>query len=329
VACLSRPESYPTTPPRVEVIETHMSWVFLTDRHAYKLKKPVRYDYLDFSTLAARHWDCMEEVRLNRRLAANVYQGVVPLTVDSRGALQLAGSGEAIDWLVQMRRLPAECMLDYAMTRGTVHEADIRRVGALLTRFYLQTPPVVIAPATYRQWLFRDVQANLRELTRPIYALPVALVESVLTAQRAFLEQEPALLDSRVYTGRIIEAHGDLRPEHICLEDEPVIIDCLEFNRALRILDTGSELAFLALECERLGASEVGNHILETYSRASGDRLPRRLLAFYKSYHASLRAKIAIWHLKEPEVRDAAKWTHKAQHYLRLASRLTRMMEHG
>jgi uncharacterized protein len=160
------------------------------------------------------------------------------------------------------------------------------------------------------------VQANWRELAVPRYHLPLALVESVLTAQMAFLEQEPGLLDSRVQAGRIIEAHGDLRPEHICLEDEPVIIDCLEFNQALRILDTVSELAFLALECERLGAPEVGAGILETYSTAAGDWPPERLLAFYKRYHAGMRAKIAVWHLREPDVRDAAQWTQKAQHYL-------------
>jgi aminoglycoside phosphotransferase family enzyme len=313
----------------VEVVETHMSWVFLTDRHVYKLKKPVRYDYLDFSTLAARHRNCMEEVRLNRRFATNVYEGVVPLTVDAQGALQIAGSGAIIDWLVQMRRLPAERMLDYAMAHGTVVETAVHQVGTLLTRAYLQMPPVAIAPAAYRQWLAREVQANWRELAMPHYHLPLALVESVLTAQMAFLEQEFGLLDSRVHAGRIIEAHGDLRPEHICLEDEPVIIDCLEFNQALRILDTVSELAFLALECERLGAPEVGAGILETYSSAAGDRPPRRLLAFYKSYHAGMRAKIAVWHLKEPAVHDAAQWTQKAQHYLRLASRLTRMIAHG
>jgi aminoglycoside phosphotransferase family enzyme len=292
VAFLSRPESYPTATQRVEVVETHMSWVFLTDQHVYKLKKPVRSDYLDFSTPEARYWDCTEEVRLNRRFAPNVYHGVVPLTVDLQGALQLAGRGATIDWLVHMRRLPAERMLDYAIARGTVRAADIRQVGTLLTRAYLQTPAVAIAPATYRQWL-------------------------------------TALLDSRVRDGRIIEAHGDLRPEHICLEDEPVIIDCLEFNQALRILDTVSELAFLALECERLGAPAVGKGIVETYSKASGDWPSRRLLAFYKSYHAGMRAKIAVWHLNEPEVRDAAQWRQKAQHYLRLAARLTRLLGHG
>jgi aminoglycoside phosphotransferase family enzyme len=306
-----------------------MSWVFLTDQHVYKLKKPVRSDYLDFSTPEARYWDCTEEVRLNRRFAPNVYHGVVPLTVDLQGALQLAGRGATIDWLVHMRRLPAERMLDYAIARGTVRAADIRQVGTLLTRAYLQTPAVAIAPATYRQWLVRDVQANRQELTRPLYALPAPLVEAVLTAQIAFLEQATALLDSRVRDGRIIEAHGDLRPEHICLEDEPVIIDCLEFNQALRILDTVSELAFLALECERLGAPAVGKGIVETYSKASGGWPSRRLLAFYKSYHAGMRAKIAVWHLNEPEVRDAAQWRQKAQHYLRLAARLTRLLGHG
>jgi aminoglycoside phosphotransferase family enzyme len=143
VAFLTRPESYPTAPQRVEVIETHMSWVFLTESHAYKLKKPVRYDYLDFSTPAARYWDCTEEVRLNRRFAPNVYHGVVPLTVDPQGILQLAGRGATIDWLVHMRRLPAERMLDYAIAHGTVREAEVRQIGALLTRVYLQTPAVV------------------------------------------------------------------------------------------------------------------------------------------------------------------------------------------
>jgi aminoglycoside phosphotransferase family enzyme len=247
---------------------------------------------------------------------------VVPLTIDPQGALHLAESGATIDWLVQMRRLPAERMLDYAMAHGTVCETDVQRVGALLARFYTQTPPAVITPSTYRQRLGKDVQANRQELVLPMYGLPVALVESALAAQCAFLEQESALFDSRAQAGRIIEAHGDLRPEHICLEDAPVIIDCLEFDRALRILDTVSELAFLMLECERLGAPQVGHHIFDTYCRATGDHPPERLLAFYRSYHAGLRAKVAVWHLKDASVRHPAIWTEKATHYLRLAAGL-------
>jgi aminoglycoside phosphotransferase family enzyme len=294
-----------------------MSWVFLTDAEAWKLKKPVRYDYLDFSTPEARRRNCEEEVRLNRRLSPEVYLGLAPLTIDARGDLQLAGKGEVIDWLVRMRRLPADRMLDRAIGDRTVSAADARKVGALLARFYKQAPPVAMTASEYRSRLAADVLASRQELANPEYGLPVDLLESIASAQLAFLKQESELFDDRARAGKIIEAHGDLRPEHICLEREPVIIDCLEFNRDFRILDPASELAFLALECERLGAPWVGDLILATYRDETGDRPPERLLVFYKSYHACLRAKIAVWHLKDHE--DWAKWTNKATRYLRLA----------
>lgn len=321
IAFLSRPETYPEPTQRVETKETHMSWVFLTDTQAWKLKKPVRYDFLDFSTLEARRRDCEEELRLNRRLAADVYYDAVPLTVDSQGDMRLAGAGETIDWLVKMRRLPSDLMLDQAIANRTVSAADARKIGGLLARFYMRSLPVEMTASEYRKRLTDDIRANQQELENPAYALPMDLLESITRVQLEFLEQEQELLDSRAQNGKIIEAHGDLRPEHICLEREPVIIDCLEFNRDFRILDTASELAFLALECERLGAPQVGNLILETYSDETGDRPPVQLLAFYKSYHACLRAKIAVWHLKDHGINDTAKWTGRARHYLHLAAR--------
>ncbi len=136
--------------------------------------------------------------------------------------------------------------------------------------------------------------------------------------QMTILRQEPELFEDRARTGKIIEAHGDLRPEHICLENEPVIIDRLEFNREFRVLDTVSDIAFLALECERLGASWVSEIIFETYRNETGDRPPETLLAFYKSYHACLRAKIAVCRLKDQGVPDRRKWTERARQYLQL-----------
>ncbi len=318
VAYLSRPEIYPTQV--VETKETHMSWVFLTDRRAWKMKKPVRYDFLDFSTLEARRKDCEEELRLNRRLAADVYYGIIPLTIDAQGELRLGGSGETIDWLVKMRRLPADLMLDRAIADRTVRAASARKVGSLLARFYKRSVPAEISGSEYRQRMRDDIRANQRELANPDYALPVNLLESITRAQLVFLDQDRELFDRRAQNGRIIEAHGDLRPEHICLESEPVIIDCLEFNRDLRILDTASELSFLALECERLGAPQVGDLILETCIEETGDSPPARLLEFYKSYHACLRAKIAVWHLKDHGINDREKWTGRARHYLDLAA---------
>jgi aminoglycoside phosphotransferase family enzyme len=320
VAFLSRPEIYPTPTRRVETKETHMAWVFLTDTQAWKLKKPVRYDYLDFSTPGARRKDCEAEVRLNRRLAEDVYYGVAPLTMNPRGDLELDGTGEAIDWLVKMRRLPAARFLDRAIADRTVSDAEARKVGALLARFYRQALPVAMTAPEYRKRLTDDIRANRRELAKPEYDLPVDLLESITRAQLEFPQRKPELFDDRVRAGKIIEAHGDLRPEHICLEREPVIIDCLEFNRDFRILDTASELAFLALECERLGAARVGELILETCLAQTGDRPPVPLLVFYQSYHACLRAKIAIWHLKDHQVANRAKWTDRARQYLNLAA---------
>lgn len=334
VAFLSRPEAYPAPTRRVETKETHMAWVFLTERRAWKLKKPVRYEFLDFSTLEARRKDSEEELRLNRRLAPDVYYGLAPLTIDPQGGMRLVCcgtgyqpvpqqiDGEVIDWLVEMRRLADACFLDRAIANRTVSATDARKVGALLARFYKQAPPIEMTASEYRKRLIRDIRANRRELANPDYALPVDLLESIIEAQLEFLEQKRELFDGRARNGKIIEAHGDLRPEHICLESEPVIIDCMEFNRDFRILDTASELAFLALECERLGAPEVGDQILEACEDETGDRAPAQLLAFYKSYHACLRAKIAVWHLRDHEITDVAKWTGKARRYLSLAAPL-------
>jgi aminoglycoside phosphotransferase family enzyme len=316
VAFLSKPQAYPLVTARVEVKETHRSWVFLTETQAWKLKKPVRTDFLDFSTLDARQRNCEAEVRLNRRLAADVYHGVVPLRFDADRGMRLGGSGEVIDWLVMMRRLPADRMLDRAIADRSVSDADVQQTGMLLARFYKQAPPITITVEEYRRRLAVEICANRQELLKPDYELPVHLVKAATNAQVTFLHQEAAMLDGRVQAGKVIEVHGDLRPEHICLERPPAIIDCLEFNRDFRILDAASELAFLVLECERLQAPRIGELILETVRNETSDNAPERLMRFYKNFHACLRAKIALWRLKTSP--DRAKWIARANSYLQL-----------
>jgi aminoglycoside phosphotransferase family enzyme len=317
---LKRPESYPDRPHKVEAVETHMSWVFLTENYAYKLKKPVRYEFLDFSTIDARHHDCEEEIRLNRRLARDVYIGLLPLTADADGNMVLGGDKTAIDWLVKMRRLPTEKMLDNAIKTQSVNETEITRFALMLARFYKGSPSIEISPSEYKQRFEAEIQDNLRILTTPAYGLPIDLPPVVCAAQLEFLKRESELFGGRVNEGRIIEAHGDLRPEHICLETEPVIIDSLEFKREFRILDPADELSFLALECERLGAPPfVTNLIFETYSRITSDTPPEKLVYFYKSCRAGLRAKLAIWHLRDPKLQDISKWLILARKYLDLA----------
>lgn len=321
VAFLRRPESYPGRPGSVDAVETHMSWVFLAGDRVYKLKKPVRYDFLDFSTVELRRLSCRREVRLNRRLAPDVYLGVVPLTADERGRLELGGDREGrtvVDWLVEMRRLPAESMLDHKIAQHTVSGEDVRRVGLLLARFYRQAPPVRITAAAYRRRFRDDVESVRRELTRPADTLPRARVLAVAGRLLGFLDRHGDLLDERVAGRRIVEAHGDLRPQHVCLAEPPVVIDCLEFKRDFRLLDPVDELAYLALECERLGAAWIGDRLLAIYEEETGDHPAPALLEFYKTFRAFLRGKIAFLHIREPG--DPDHWVALTKRYLELAA---------
>lgn len=319
VAFLSRPESYPERPASVEVVQTHMSCVFLTERHAYKLKKPVRFEFLDFSTLAARRASCEEELRLNRRLAPGVYLDVVPLALGDDGYLALGGDGEVVEWLVRMRRLPARSMLDRAIREQRVTPEDVRRFTRVLADFYRRAEPVAVDPLAYRRGYASGIAACRRELSVPDYGLPPA---AAATALQEALERLAPCLERRASERRLVEAHGDLRPEHVCLAPEPLFIDCLEFNRDWRILDPADELSYLAMECEHAGAPWIGDVVLEEYREATGDDPAAPLLAFYRAYRAFVRAKLAAWHLRDRlEPAEQGRWIGRAQRYLELAVR--------
>jgi uncharacterized protein len=326
VEFLLQPASYPESTRGVCAIETHMSWVFLTDRHAYKLKKPIKLAFLDFSTLERRKHYCEEEVRLNRRLAPSVYLGTVPIATSTAGEMFLGGPGAAAEWLVKMHRLPADRMLDQAIRLGNASAEDVDRFAQRLAAFYRAAPPVTMVAEDYRRRFEAWVAENLDELRDCEPILPAAMVESVHSIQLGVLRNMPELFDNRVAEHRIIEAHGDLRPEHVCLGPEPDVIDCLEFNREFRLLDPVDELAFFSLECEILGAPDIGNRVLDRYLQDTHDAPPWRLLCFYKSYRACLRAKIAVWHIREPDGRAGAKWPALAQRYLALADGYARQL---
>jgi len=319
VAALSSPCAYPDKPSRVDKVETHKSWVFLTDTKAYKLKKPVRYNAVNLDTLERRRQNCREEVRLNRRLAADVYLGIAPLTAHEQQGLTVNGTGEVVDWLVTMRRLPADRMLDNLILCGKLSEADVSAVARLLSDFYLRSQPAEISPLEYRERLKAGILENQEEIGRAVYRLPEDTVQLIHTRQFALLEGYPQLFDARVDAGRVVEGHGDLRAGHVCLEKPPVIFDCLEFDRHLRIVDAVDELAFLALECERLGASWAGPLLFEIYEHMTADHPPPQLVDFYKSYRASVWARLALWRTHEIERAEWSKWLSRATEYLYLA----------
>lgn len=319
VAFLRRPDSYPQPVERVAVKETHMSWVFLTEDRVFKLKKPVRLPYLDFGTLEARRFYCEESLRLNRRLTDGVYLDVLPLTREPDGRLAIDGAGTVVEWLVHMVRLPERRMLEQRIEDGARVEHEAAAAAELLAAFYRDAPAEPLTVAEHRQRLTADVHENAAALRDPRYGLDRSAVASLRQRLEGLLERRAGLFAGRLEQGRVVEGHGDLRPEHVCLTAPPAVIDCLEFNRNLRIVDAVDELAFLALECERLGA-ELDDTLFAPYRRETGDDPPAGLIGFYKVHRAMLRAKLAVWHLDdEPGRRD--KWIGKAEAYLALADR--------
>ncbi|MET4701661.1 aminoglycoside phosphotransferase family enzyme [Constrictibacter sp. MBR-5] len=319
VARLKRPCAYPELPTHVEAIETHMSWVFLTPRHAFKLKKPVHYPFLDFSTLQARRFYCREEVRLNRRLAPWVYLGVVALTELSDGDLSVAGRGRVVDWLVKMQRLQASRMLDAAVAGRRASRPDAIRLAEILLAFYRRQPRVELAADRYRDRFRGEILASAEVIGGvPILA---AAVQHAVPILLGFVDGATGLLTARATEGRLCEGHGDLRPEHVYLAHRPAIIDCLEFDRRLRILDPLDELAYFAMECERLGAAWLGEAVLARYQQGAGERVHPQLVWFYKAYRALLRGKLCVWHMAEPGARTVEHWIGRTAAYVDLAGR--------
>jgi uncharacterized protein len=311
---------------RIERIETHYSWVFLTDRYVYKLKKPLRGDGFDFTTPAARPRNAEAEVRLNRRMAAAVYVGIVPLTLERGCDLAIGGKGCAVDWLVKMIRLPATRMLDHRLSRGDLCHAHINALASRLAHFYTTARRVHVRPTCYLSPFLAECRSSRAALQCGGGPAVRHATQYVARRLEAFIFCRKDLLLRRLDSGRVVEGHGDLRPEHIYLGPEPAVIDCLEFRADLRSLDAVEELAFLTMECERIGAGDIGPILFRRYCLRTRDSPPPELIAFYKAIAAFVRARLAILHLQESPVRHPAKWPQRAAEYLAIATRETQRL---
>jgi uncharacterized protein len=316
VRFLSQPEAYGSGVEAVEVRETHMSWVFLSERHVYKLKKPVIYPHLDFSTIDKRRANCEAEVRLNRRLAEGVYLGVVPLRRDARG-LNLGGEGENVDWLVHMIRLPETDMLDQRIAAGRISRRDVEKLAHLLADFYAGLSPV--SENAYLDHLAREQPINRAVLELAELGFRETAAPLLDALDHAVEDLRPAI-EARVAAGLMVEGHGDLRPEHVCLNHAPKIIDCLEFDRRMRIIDPFDEVNYLGLECEIEGAAWIRPLLLDVLAGRLDHGPEAALMAVYGTFRMLLRARLSAAHLLEDNVRKPDKWAPQTFRYLALAT---------
>jgi aminoglycoside phosphotransferase family enzyme len=317
LAFLRAPSSYPRQHAPIECIETHFAWVFLTARHAYKLKKPLRLRRVDYRSVASRRRSSEAECRLNRRLAGWTYLGKAPLGLDSSGQVTWIRTRPAIDWLVKMRRLDRRYLLDQILRRRELRGGEIERMARVLRRFYesgARTRP--LAAAAYRRRLKSEVADNYRAIARACPPL-ARQAQAVRREQQYFLQHEAAAQARRA--SLIVDGHGDLKPEHFWLGNPLQIIDALEFDARLRRLDPADELALLVVEFEMLGRSRSAQRLLDRLAGSATLAAPPAMWHFYLSHRAATRAKLSAWHLGDTQFPDPRPWRNRAQRYLRLA----------
>jgi hypothetical protein len=309
IEALSRAAAYPEPPGEVQVRQTHISVVFLAGRHAYKIKKPVDLGFLDFRTLEARRHFCVEEVRLNRRLAPTIYQGVVPVT-RSGDSLRFGGDGEALEWAVQMERLPEGATLLNHLRRGDLDAARVERLAQRIAAFHAaaETSPRIAAFARFDAiaGAIRDnlavAPADMDNLVRrPVLERLHVRMEEALARLRPCIE-------SRAGRGIPRDTHGDLRLEHIYPfpdkqpPDDLVVIDCIEFNEQFRYADPVADMAFLAMDLLFEGRRDLARTFADAYFRAAGDEEGRELLPLYTAYRSTVRAKVGGIKCAEMEI---------------------------
>lgn len=306
---LSDPLAYPHAVQSVELCQTHISVVALTDDVVYKIKKPVKFPFLDFSTLEQRRFYCEREVELNRRLAPDVYLGVVPIVVKA-GRLQVDTDGEPVEWAVKMRRLPAAATLEQRLARNEVDPPLMRRLAQRLAAFHAAAP---CNPHRMQYARFNAVSRNIRDNLQIAHTAGQTTIDTAVLTRleeltRQCLTRSQELIERRADHNVPRDVHGDLHLDHVYVfpEQQPpadlAIIDCIEFNDAFRFVDPVADLAFLVMDLKFHNRRDLARDFVEAYFQAANDSEGRALLPLYTSYRATVRAKVETLELAESEI---------------------------
>lgn len=290
------------------LVETHISWVILTDKLAYKLKKPVKFDFLDFSTLEKRRHYCREEVKLNNRLTQGMYLGVVPVVNTEQGP-QLEGKGEVVDYAVKMKRLDSSRQMDKLLERAEVHSAYMIQLAEHLAAFHLRADVIEKPPVLEKiKEDFTDLDSVKSQVEKQLGEHAAREMGDCISFAQHLLGKLFPRMAERGRQGLIVDGHGDLHSRNIFLLAEPVIFDCIEFNPHFRQLDVLDELAFLCMDLDYHNARQLEEPFLRTYLREnpciSGDA-DWAIFSYYKWYRANVRLKVNALRAMEEESVEA------------------------
>jgi hypothetical protein len=303
VKALLEAKAYPEATKQIELVQTQMSFVFLTDDCAYKVKKPVNLGFLDYTTLEKRHFYCQKEIELNRRLCPEVYLGVVPITKD-RNNIFVEGKGEVIEHAVKMRRLPHEAMMDVLLAKNQVSPEMLTAVAQKLAEFHqrAETNANISAFGDIKV-ITQNTDENFSQTEKYIgKTISPGTLQRIKAYAEGFIETNTSLFNKRVADGRIRDCHGDVHAAHICFTDGICIYDCIEFNDRFRYCDVASEVAFLAMDLDHYGRADLSHSFVNAYIDKSKDRELGKLLNFYKCYRAYVRGKVESFKLDDPYI---------------------------
>jgi uncharacterized protein len=325
IAFLESPASYPHGPTEVRAIQTHISWVFIASPFVFKVKKPVNLGFLDFSTLERRRHFCQREVELNRRLAPEVYLGVVPI-YKAASSFSFNREGEIAEYCVKMRELPHGYFLNELLEKGQVGEKEIARAISRLRSFYeAETPTPEIEQWGTPEKLKISTDENFAQV-EPFIGQTISRVafETIRHFTNQFYIANENLFRERIQQRRILDCHGDLHLDHIHITSERLsIFDCIEFNDRLRFIDIAADLAFLAMDFDFKGRPDLADLLLKTAAREFHDDGLLRVADFYKCYRAFVRGKVESIQAAERETKNLQEHKKQAARYFRLALKYT------
>jgi len=309
IEALKSPQIYPDSPSQIRIAETHISYLFFTGRYVYKVKKPVDFGFLDFTTLEKRKYFCLQEVKLNSRLSPDVYLGVEEIR-EENGRISLGGHGKTIEYAVKMKELPSEGMLIRLVSEGKAKPELMDRIALKIATFHREAETSdEIAGFGNVSVIKKNMQENFIQ-TVPYIAKTLLREQYDFISERAvaFLEHKNLIFAKRKNGGMIKDCHGDLHLGAICVEKDNIqVFDCIEFNDRFRYGDTAADIAFLTMDLEYNNRFDLSSAFTEAYIRYSGDSDISVVLRFYKSYRAYVRGKVMSFLLDEGEVSEEQK----------------------
>lgn len=321
---LQNPGFLPDRTDTVSVVQTHISIVFIADKFVYKVKKPVNFGFLDFSTLGKRKYYCQKEVELNRRLSKDIYLDVLPIIFDGQKHILGANSGEVVEYAVKMRRIPDEKLMKSVFKRGELTEDHLKKTAGVLAVFHSNAIRTSEIDQFGEPEAFKiNTDENFEQVEKYIGAtIEQNEFKAIKRWTDDFYMSNSMLFFERIKAGRIRDCHGDLHMEHICFTEPLSIIDCIEFNDRFRYSDIVADIAFLLMDLEYHGGEDYSKRLWTEYKELAGETDIDSLLTFYKVYRAFVRGKVNSFQVDDdnisPEKKEEAIQT--ARKYFELAS---------